>query len=84
MGTIGYEVSKIMTTNYSINFSRQIVTASSPEHESATKNKFSENIMNFTRKQIKQLYKSYGDYSELKKKGFVLLVEGILRSLLLW
>ena len=77
------KICKIMTTNYSIDSSRQIVTASNPD-ESAKKNKFSENILNFTRKQVKQLYKSNGNYSELKKKGLVLLVEGILRSLLLW
>ncbi|KAJ3118784.1 guanine nucleotide exchange protein for ADP-robosylation factor [Phlyctochytrium bullatum] len=41
-------------------------------------------LTSFTKEQVKELYSSTGDYTELKKRGLELLVKGILRPLIQW
>ncbi|KAI8812764.1 hypothetical protein BJ742DRAFT_552239 [Cladochytrium replicatum] len=41
-------------------------------------------LTNFTKEQVKELYSSTGDLTELKKRGLELFVRGVLKPLVLW
>ncbi|KAJ3215780.1 guanine nucleotide exchange protein for ADP-robosylation factor [Dinochytrium kinnereticum] len=41
-------------------------------------------LTSFTKEQVKELYSSTGDYTELKKRGLELLVRGVLKPLVQW
>ncbi|KAI8852805.1 hypothetical protein BC829DRAFT_440418 [Chytridium lagenaria] len=41
-------------------------------------------LTSFTKEQVKELYSSTGDYTELKKRGLELLVKGVLKPLTQW
>ncbi|KAJ3192020.1 guanine nucleotide exchange protein for ADP-robosylation factor [Irineochytrium annulatum] len=41
-------------------------------------------LTSFTKEQVKELYSSTGDFTELKKRGLELLVKGVLKPLVTW
>ncbi|KAJ3219454.1 guanine nucleotide exchange protein for ADP-robosylation factor [Clydaea vesicula] len=78
-------LSKVNTTLYSMEATHTLVsTQASSGTVGAVPAITTATLTSFTKEQVKELYSSSGDYSDLKKKGLEVLVKGVLGPLVKW